>query len=145
MARLVDGARLGRLGLVVLASTLSLTASFVGIVALASGAVSGTEARLPLYVTAAAVVFVASILLFEGTRHRGKRALGAAALLALATLFVGGLGGEGVVYAAANPGVVLEVQLLGYLVSAAMLGTGLGYWLWRHWEALRVAGVGDAL
>jgi len=145
MAGFVDGARLGRLALLVLASTLSLTASFLGIVGLASGGVGGTAARLPLYVTATAVVFVTGVLLFEGTRHRGKRSLAASVLLALATLFVVGLGGEGVVYAAANPGIVLEVQLLGYLVSAALLGTGLGYWLWRHWEALRVAGVGDAL
>ncbi|GAB7095075.1 hypothetical protein JCM30237_22280 [Halolamina litorea] len=145
MARFVDGARLARLGLLVAVSTLSLTASFVGVVALASGEVQDTGSRLPLYVTATAVVFVAGVVLFEGTRHRGRRALVGSVLSALATLFVAALGGEGLVYTLANPEAVFEVQLLGYLVSAALLGTGVGYWLWRNWEMLRVAGIGDAL
>lgn len=145
MVQFVDGPRLGRLGLLVGASTLSLTASFVGIVALASGRARDTTARLPIYVTATAVVFVAGVVLFEQSRHRGRRSLVGSALAAAATLFVAGLGGEGVVYALSNPGVVFELQLLGYLVSAALMGTGVGYWAWRNWEMLRVAGIGDAL
>ncbi|MBP1987073.1 hypothetical protein [Halolamina salifodinae] len=141
----VDGPRLGRLGVLVGASTLSLTASFVGVVALASGEARGTTARIPVYVTATAVVFVAGVVLFEESRHRGRSALIGSTLVAAATLFVAGFGGEGVVYALSNPAAVFEVQLLGYLVSAALLGTGVGYWTWRNWELLRVAGIADAL
>jgi len=126
-------------------STAALTASFVGLVALAAGDVQGATARLPLYVTAMAMVFVGGVVAFEESRHRGERALLAAACAAVTTLFVVGLGGEGVVYALDNPDVVFEVQLFGYLLSASMMGTGFGYWAWRNWASLRVAGIGTAL
>lgn len=145
MARFVGRARLGRLGVVVAASTLALTASFVGLVGLASGGVEGAVTRLPAYVLVTAVVFVGGVVLFEQSRHEGRRALWAATVAAAATLLVVGLGGEGVVYALANPDDVLRSQLFAYLLSAGLMGTGFGYWGWRNWESLRPAGIGDAL
>lgn len=145
MSRFVGRGRLSRLGAFVFASTLTLTVSFVGLVALAAGEVEGLARRLPIYASATAVVFVAGVLLFEESRHQGRRALVGATVAALATLLVVGLGGEGVVYALQNPGVVFEIQLLGYVLSAAMMGTGIGYWTWRNLESLRVGGIGDAL
>jgi hypothetical protein len=35
--------------------------------------------------------------------------------------------------------------LFTYLLSAALIGTGVGYWGWRNWEALRPAGIGNSL
>lgn len=142
---LVDGTRLGRVGVLVVASTLALTASFVGLVGLASGEAQGVRSRLPIYVTATAVVFVASVVGFEESSRRGQRSLAGAVGAAAATLFVAGCGGEGVLYAMANPGDVMEVQLLGYLLSAALMGTGVGYWAWRNWGSLRSARLGDTL
>ena len=145
MARYVDGTRLGRVLALVFASTLALTASFVGLVALARGEVAGTAGRLPIYAVAAAVVFVGGVVSFEESHHAGRRALVAASLAGLATLLVTGLGGEGVVYALATPEAVFEVQLLGYLLSASLMGTGVGYWAVRNLDSLRDGGLGDAL
>lgn len=145
MAGFVGRVRLGRLGAVVAASTLALTASFVGLVGLARGGVHGTSTRLPAYVLSTAVVFVAGVVLFEESRHDGRRALLRAVAAALATLYVVGLGGEGVAFALANPDAVLRSQLFAYLLSAGLMGTGFGYWGWRNWESFRPAGIGDAL
>lgn len=144
MGAFADSARLGRVLALVVASTLALTASFVGLVGLADGAVHHTTTRLPIYVTATAAVFVGAVVVFEGSSG-GWRALGAAAAAAVATLFVVGFGGEGVVYALAEPGDVFDLQLLGYLLSAALMGTGVGYWAWRNLGSLRTGGLGDAL
>lgn len=145
MARFVDGVRLGRLGALVAVSTMALTASFVGLVALASGSVEGSDTRLPVYVLAAAVVFVGGIVAFEESSHEGRRALWAATVTGVATFVVAGLGGEGVVYTLSNPDAVLRSQLSTYLLSAGLMGTGFGYWGWRNWSSLRASGLGDAL
>lgn len=145
MAGFVSRARLGRLAAVVVLSTAVLTASFVGLVALATGSVSGTHSRLPAYLLVTAGVFVAVVVLTEESRHEGRRALVAAVLAAAATLFVVGLGSEGVVYALEKPEEAVRSQLFTYLLSAALIGTGVGYWGWRNWEALRPGGLGDSL
>ena len=145
MAGFVSRARLGRLAAMVGLSTVALTASFVGLVALATGSVTGTLSRIPLYLLVTAAVFVAGVVLFEESRHDGRRALVAATLVAAATLFVVGFGGEGVVYALEDPEEVIRSQLFGYVVSAALIGTGIGYWGWRNWERLRPAGIGNSL
>lgn len=144
MTRFVDGTRLGRVLALVVASTLALTASFVGIVALARGEAGGMASRLPIYAAAAALVFVGAVVGFDA-RYRGKRSLGAATTAGLAALFVTGLGSEGVIYALGHPADVFEVQLLGYLLSAVLMGTGVGYWSVRNLAALRRGGLGDAL
>lgn len=144
MARLVDGARLGRVLVLVFASTLALTASFVGLVALARGEVQRTPERLPIYATAAAA-FVGGIVVFEEAGHRGRRALVGATLAGAATLFVTGLGGEGVVYVLDTPEAVFEIQLLGYLLSAALMATGVGDWALRNLDSLREGELSDAL
>lgn len=127
------------------ASTLALTASFVGLVALARGEVQRTPERLPIYATAAAAAFVGGIVVFEEAGHRGRRALVGATLAGAATLFVTGLGGEGVVYALDTPEAVFEIQLLGYLLSAALMGTGVGDWALRNLDSLREGELSDAL
>lgn len=145
MARFTEQARMGRLGAVVAASTAALTASFIGLVGLARGAVNGTTTRLPMYVLSMAAVFVAGVVVFDEARHDGREALARAGLVALATLYVVGLGGEGVVFALSNPDAVLRSQLFAYLLSAGLMGTGFGYWGWRNWQSLRPSGLSDAL
>lgn len=145
MAGFVSRARLGRLAAVVGLSTIALTASFVGLVALVTGSVSGTLSRAPLYLLVTATVFVAGVVLFEESRHEGRRALVAATLVAAVTLFVVGFGGEGVVYVLTAPEEAIRSQLFGYVVSAALIGTGIGYWAWRNWERIRPAGLGNSL
>lgn len=145
MVRFVDRARLGRVGALVGASTAALTASFVGIVALLSGNATGVVSRLPVYVLAMALAFVACVVLFEESRHDGRRALAAAASISVVAFLVVGLGGEGVRYALTHPDEVLGSHLFAYLLSAGLMGTGFGYWGWRNWRSLRSANLGDGL
>lgn len=145
MAGFVSRARLGRLAAIVGVSTVALTASFVGLVALATGSVSGTLSRVPIYVLVTAAVFVAAVVLFEESHHDGRRTLLAATLAAAVILFVVGLGGEGVIYALEDPEEAIRSQLFTYLLSAALIGTGVGYWTWRNWETFRSGGIGDSL
>ena len=125
-------------------STLALTASFVGFVALARGAVVGTPGRLPFYALASALAFVAGVVYFEESRRPRAASLRRAACVAGATLFLVGFGGEGVVHAAADPAAVLGTRLFAYLLSAGLIGAGVGYWGWRNWATLRPARLADA-
>lgn len=145
MVRFTDRARLGRVGAVVGTCTAALTASFVGLVALAGGDAAGAVSRLPGYVLAMALTFVAGVVLFEESRHEGRRALAAAAGAAVVAFVVVGLGTEGVVYALRYPDRVVGSQLFAYLLSAGLIGTGVGYWGWRNWRGLRTPDLGDAL
>lgn len=52
-----------------------------------------------------------------------------------AVVFVG-LGSEGVRYALVRPDTVLSSSLLVYLVAAALVASGLGYWSVRNWRLL---------
>jgi hypothetical protein len=145
MAGFVRRARLGRLAVTVGLSTVALTASFVGLVAFVTGSVTGTLSRVPIYLVLTAAVFVAAVVLFEESSHERRRTLVAPALTAAATLFVVGFGGEGVVYALADPEAAIRSQLFIYLLSAALIATGVGYWGWRNWAWFRPAGIGNSL
>jgi hypothetical protein len=123
---------LARTGLFVVASTLALTASFLGLVALVTASASGLDARLPFYVLALATAFVAGIVAFEGTYRDGHRVLRAAGLAALGAFLLVGLGGEGVAYLLQERGQLVSSHLLVYFLAAGLIGTGLGYLGVRH-------------
>lgn len=145
MMRSPDRVRLHRAGALVTISTLVLTADFVGLVGLTTGAVAGTLSRLPGYVLSMAVAFVAAILYYEEMGRHHTRSLRAAGGVALAALLLVGFGGEGVVYALSAPREVFGTRLFAYLLSAGLIGTGFGYWGWRNWRSLRAGGLPDAL
>lgn len=144
MMRSPDRARLHRAGALVAVSTLVLTASFVGFVGLTTGAVAGTRSRLPAYVLALAIAFVATLVYFEETGRRYVRSLRPAGCVAVATFLLVGFGGEGVVYVLTAPGEVVGTRLFAYLLSAGLIGSGVGYWGWRNWRALGSGGLPDA-
>lgn len=145
MQEFEDRARLARLVSVIAASTAALTASFIGLVALASGEATGTVARLPGYVLSMAIVFLGAIILFEESDYGGRQTIRVAAAGALTTLFVVTLGVEGVLFALENPDAVVRSQLFAYLLSAGLMGTGFGYWGWCNWESVRPKGINDSL
>ena len=125
---------LRRLGAIIVASTVLLTAALYGLLAfLAPGPVPGLFARVPWYVVAAAVIFVGTIVLLE-QYDAGGRTVMLTAVVTGATGFVAvTLAAEGVRYAAVTPGLVLS-QLLVYLVAAGLTATGIGYWALNHWR-----------
>jgi hypothetical protein len=121
-------------GLFLVVSTLALTASFLGAVALVTGSVVGLTDRLPFYALAMAIAFVAAIMVFESEFRSGTLVLRVAGLAAAATLVLVTLGGEGVAFTVQRPGTVLSSQLLVYFLAAGLIGTGLGYWGVHHWQ-----------
>lgn len=121
-------------GVLFMMSTLLLTASFLGVVALTTGSVIGSAVRLPFYVLTMAVAFVGAIIMFEDELHDGMQILQLAALTGAATFFLVMLGGEGVAFVVQRPGQVLSSQLLFYFLAAGLIGSGLGYWGLYHWS-----------
>jgi hypothetical protein len=136
LQRTVDRAMLARTGALVGVCTAVLTAAFVGVVALASGRATGVGSRLQFYILAGAVVFVGSLLVLEESKYEGTTVILGAVGSGIAGLVIVGLGSEGVRYALARPDTVLSSSLLVYLVAAALVASGLGYWSVRNWRLL---------
>ena len=131
---------LARIGAGVAVSTLALTASFVGIVALATGEAVGLGSRLPIYVLAMAVAFVATVVLLELHEREGRLVLAVAASIGGGTFVIILLAGEGLIYAASDPEAVFASALVFYFLAAGLIATGLGYWGAHHWRELTSAG-----
>ena len=141
----LDGTELGISGPLVAGigvCTALLTASFLGMVGLASGSASGFVARMPLYVLGSSVSFVVVLLAVDDRTGDGSVVLARATGAALVTFVLSVLAAEGVVYALTEPGAVVASHLFVYLLSAAIIASGLGYWGTRHWQEVRTA-VGD--
>ncbi|MEF8853839.1 MAG: hypothetical protein V5A44_09745 [Haloarculaceae archaeon] len=117
--------------------TLVLTAVFVGVVALASGQTVGLVGRLPLYVLATAVAFLAVLLVADHDRTHGATTLARAVTAAAVCFVTVTLGTEGVVYTVRYPGTVVGSHLFVYLLSAAVIASGLGYWAARNRRDVR--------
>lgn len=118
--------------------TALLTASFLGMVGLASGSAVGLVARMPLYVFGGSVSFVGALLVADDPED-GAVVLARAAGAAIVTFALAVLSAEGVVYALTEPGAVVASHLFVYLLSAAVIASGLGYWGVRHWDGVRTA------
>jgi hypothetical protein len=132
---------LAQAGLFVVASTIALTASFLGIVGLMTGEVTGLTTRLPFYVLLTAIAFVASIVIFEEEYREGAWVLQLSVLLSATTLILATFGGEGMSYLYQNQEQVVTSQLIFYILSAGLIGTGICYWALQHRSELTRAGV----
>lgn len=120
--------------------TLVMTASFVGIVALLSGDTSGADGRIPYYVLATAVAFVAGLWKLDERTVDGRTVLIAAAGIAVCCGGLFALAVEGILYGVANPDHIVGSQLLVYFVAAGLICTGLGMWSLRHWREFTTYG-----
>jgi len=123
---------LAQAGLFVGASTVALTASFLGVVGLLTGGVSGLTARLPFYVLVTALAFVGAIVLLEEEYRQGARVLQLSVLVAALTFGLVTFGGEGITYLVQNQEEVITSQLIFYILAAGLIGTGVCYWALRH-------------
>ena len=129
---LLERRTLARAGPLIGVCTVALTAAFVGVIGLASGATGGVVGRLPLYVLASAVLFVATLLAAEDSRNGGVTTLTRAATVGVGGFLLLGLGAEGIVYAVTHPDAVVASHLFVYLLSAVIIASGLGYWAVRN-------------
>jgi hypothetical protein len=114
-----------------------LTAVFLGGVALVAGRAAGFVARLPLYVLASAVAFIAVLLVADHARTHGTAILARAAGVALVGFATVSLGTEGVVDALRYTDTVVYSHLFVYLLSAAVVVVGVGYWAARNYRDVR--------
>lgn len=125
---------LARAGLFVVASTVALTASFLGVVGLLTGEVTGLNDRLPVYVLAMALSFVVTIVVLEEEYRQPVESLQLSTFVGGSTFLLVTFGGEGVAYLLQNSEQVVASQILFYILAAGLIGTGLGYWTLNHWS-----------
>lgn len=137
LGRAYNRERAYRLGSVVVGSTLTLSASFFGVVALATGEAAGTLDRMPFYILASAAAFVAALVLLEEWQLDAQTVMRAAGSIAGAAFLLVGLGVEGVWFVLQHPSAVVTSQLFVYVLSAGMMATGLGFWTARHYRELQ--------
>ncbi|MFB6094473.1 MAG: hypothetical protein ABEJ77_05995 [Halanaeroarchaeum sp.] len=130
----IDVGTVARAVVPVLASTVLLTAAFLGVLAVLTGSVEGFADRFPLYVLLMAIGFVAALFLLERPTLEGTQILVATLGLTVTIFVVVTLAGEGLTYALANPDEVLVSNIIFYLVAAALIGSGLAFWSVRHWR-----------
>lgn len=123
-----------RVLLVIGASTLLLTASFIGVLAFLNGEVGATSSRIPWYFVVAAVVFVATIILLEEGGADGSTIIISALLFSGLGFILVSLAVEGVLFAIEYPELVFVSQLVLYFFAAGLIGTGIGYWALNHWR-----------
>jgi hypothetical protein len=127
---------LARAGLFVVVSTVALTASFLGVVGLLSGEVTGVSDRLPIYVLVMALAFVTTVVTVEEAYREAAVVLELSVVGAAVTFLLVALGGEGIVFLVRNHQAVVASQLLFYILAAGLIGTGIGYWTLNHWSEL---------
>ena len=121
--------------LTVVASTVLLTAAFVGLAALWSQELQpGSTTRLPFYLLAFAVAFLLALWKLDDRHQDGLTVLIAVSGIALLAGLLVGFAVEGAVYAAYNPWEVIETQLIVLFAAAAIICTALGLWGVRHWR-----------
>jgi hypothetical protein len=108
-----------------------LALSYYAVVAIQAGAVSGPALPEPIYLLAAAVLFVLELV---KSRDKGLIALGRAALFAAIFGVLLGLGVEGTVYLVAQPGAALDGYVGVLVLSVALVVAALGYFC--YWSAV---------
>lgn len=124
-----------RIGLLIVASTLLLTAAFVGFIAALSGHVDDFAPRLPWYLVGAAIVFVGTLVLLELNDASGRTIIVSSTVVGGLSFVLLFLAVEGFVFTVENPSeVIYERKLILYFFAAALVATGVGYWGLRHWR-----------
>lgn len=121
-------------GGLILASTVVLTASFIGLAAFLTGFVSTIEQRLPIYVLVTAIIFVVVLVALEDEDAPGRPVIVTTITIAVLGFLLVTLSGEGLRYALAKPGELVSSQLVFYFVAAALFCSGVGFWALHHWR-----------
>lgn len=125
---------LARMAAIVGCSSLLLTASFVGVLAIATGSLGNVGSRIPAYLLVMAVAFVVTVVALERNEVDGRLILMTTVVVSGATFLLALLAVEGVFYTMRDPGAVINSQLVYYLLAAGIVATGLGFWSLNHWR-----------
>lgn len=130
-----------RIGAIITVSTIFITTAFIGVLAILADDTTGIVSRVPWYAIVGAGGFAVSIFLLERQDSTGGLIFVTAVVVGLLAGVVVGLSIEGVIFTILYPTRVLISDLVLYLVAAALIGTGVGYWGLRHWR--EYAGTGE--
>lgn len=114
-------------------STILVTSSLVGVLALTEGLVGGLGSRVPYYVLAAAVVFVGLLVFLEMRLEDGARIITTSVVVSVLALVVISLSVEGLLFGVEFPERLFS-NLLPYFLAAGLISTGLIIWALRHWR-----------
>lgn len=120
------------LGVVLL--SLLLTAAFLGLVGLISGAPLDVSSRLPAYSLVMGIVFVVAILRLDSPNREGMMVLVSTSGIAVLAFVLVSLGTEGVMYTLVRPDEVLTSNLIFYFAAAGLVCTGVVLWTLHHWR-----------
>lgn len=118
----------------IVASTFVLTSAFLGALSLFTRSVPGFSVRFPYYVLLMALGFVTALFLLERPRIDGTQVLMATIGLTVTVFVMVTLAGEGLAYAYRYPSAVFQSDFILYLLAAGLIGSGLAYWMIRHWR-----------
>ena len=124
------------LGGVVLASTVLLTACFVGILSLVTNGFVDFADRLPVYSMVTGVVFVSAIIGFARTGTDARIVISGAIGGSMLAFVLVSLAIEGAVYTTRAPDAVVSSQLIFYFVAAGLIATGCVYWVATYWREI---------
>jgi hypothetical protein len=119
-------------GLIV-ASTLVVTTSLIGVLALTEGLVADVGGRIPYYVLAAALVFVVLVVFLEYQLDDGSLIITTSSVVAAVSLVAVALSFEGILFAIENRNSLFS-NLLPYFIAAGLISTGLIIWGVNHWR-----------
>jgi len=120
------------LGVIIL--SLTLTAAFLGLVGLISGADLNVITRLPAYSLVMGIVFVVAILRLDSPNRDGMMVLVSTSGIAVLAFVLVGLATEGVMYTYNSPEEVVMSNLIFYFAAAGMVCTGVVFWALHHWR-----------
>lgn len=123
-----------RAGAVIGFSTIVVTMSFIGVLALVSEGPGGLAERIPFYLILMGLAFVSTILVLEYYQTDGQIIIVTASVIGFLTLVAATLSVEGALYSVMYPERVLVSQLVYYFVAAGLISTGLGFWAVNHWR-----------
>ncbi|MDZ5811759.1 hypothetical protein U4E84_10450 [Halorubrum sp. AD140] len=123
-----------RTGVLAGLSTVIMTASFIGILAVIENQVSGLESRAPWYLVFAAFAFTVTVVFLERNDVVGRVIIGTALALGIVSFLLSMLTVEGLFYTIRNPEDVFVSRLVLYFLAAGLVGTGFGYWAINHWR-----------
>lgn len=123
-----------RTGLLAGVSTLIMTASFIGILAIMEGQLTGIASRTPWYLVFSAFIFTGTVVFLERNDVHGRVIIGTAIALTGVSFTLVLLTTEGVIYTFENPEEVFVDKLVLYFLAAGLVGTGFGYWAINHWR-----------
>jgi len=129
----VDRKLVGTVVALISVSTLLITSSIVGVLALTSGEATGISGRIPYYVLLAALVFTGLLVTLEIKLEDGSEIISTSGAVAIVAFVVISLGIEGLYFTYDKPGRVLN-NLLPYFLAAGLVSTGLIIWGVRHWR-----------